>query len=205
MGIYMVWFSRVLRFYGVVPALFLACSMLVYAEASADLFQYTDKDGTVVMVDDEGKIPEQYRKKARNNRSAVVGGDRYTGVMVRGNKVLVPVILNFRNETIQARLLLDTGASITTISPQLASRLGIKPEHTSKTVGRVADGNFVTAFNTVVDYMQVGPKLKHSVEVAVLPMHGPTMGFDGLLGMNFLGDFHYHLNMANQTIEWLQH
>ncbi|MDK9717842.1 MAG: retroviral-like aspartic protease family protein [Trichlorobacter sp.] len=173
-------------------------------QVQADLFQYTDKDGTVVMVDDEGKIPSQYRKKVKNSRSSS-GGDRYTGVTVRGNKVLVPVTISFRNETIQARLLLDTGASVTVISPQLASRLGIRPEHTSRTTGRVADGSFITAYNTVVDYMQVGPKTKHSVEVAVLPMNGPTMGFDGLLGMNFLGDFRYHVNMGSQTIEWVQH
>lgn len=173
-------------------------------QVQADLFQYTDKNGTVVMVDDEGKIPSQYRKKVKNSRSSS-GGDRYTGVTVRGNKVLVPVTLSFRNETIQARMLLDTGASVTTISPQLASRLGIRPEHTSRSVGRVADGSFITAYNTVVDYMQVGPKTKHSVEVAVLPMNGPSMGFDGLLGMNFLGDFRYHVNMGSQTIEWVQH
>jgi clan AA aspartic protease (TIGR02281 family) len=179
-------------------------SVLKSHQVQADLFQYTDKDGTVVMVDDEGKIPSQYRKKVKNSRSSS-GGDRYTGVTVRGNKVLVPVTISFRNETIQARLLLDTGASVTVISPQLASRLGIRSEHTSQTTGRVADGSFITAYNTVVDYMQVGPKTKHSVEVAVLPMNGPSMGFDGLLGMNFLGDFRYHVNMGSQTIEWVQH
>ena len=68
-------------------------------QVQADLFQYTDKDGTVVMVDDEGKIPSQYRKKVKNSRSSS-GGDRYTGVTVRGNKVLVPVTLSFRNETV---------------------------------------------------------------------------------------------------------
>lgn len=188
--------------------IFVVISLIVVLKShqvQADLFQYTDKDGTVVMVDDEGKIPSQYRKKVKNSRSSTSGGDRYTGVTVRGNKVLVPVTLSFRNETVQARMLLDTGASVTTISPQLASRLGIRPEHTSRSVGRVADGSFITAYNTVVDYMQVGPKTKHSVEVAVVPMNGPTMGFDGLLGMNFLGDFRYHVNMGSQTIEWVQH
>ncbi len=124
---------------------------------------------------------------------------------MRGNKVIVPVTLNFRSETVQARLLLDTGASITTISPNLAARLGIKPEHTRKSYGRVADGSVIAAYNTVVDYMQVGPKVKHSVEVAVLAMSGPSMGFDGLLGMNFLSDFRYHVNMGSQTIEWVKH
>lgn len=33
--------------------------------AWADLFQYTDRDGTVVIVDDESKIPAKYRKNPR--------------------------------------------------------------------------------------------------------------------------------------------
>lgn len=36
-------------------------------------------------------------------------------------------------------------------------------------------------------------------------MNGPSMGFDGLLGMNFLGDLRYHINLGSQTIEWVQH
>ncbi len=173
--------------------------------ATADIFQYTDKDGTLVMVDDEGKIPPQYRKKLKSSRSSGDRGEKYTGVTVRGNKVLVPVTISYRSETVQARLLLDTGAGITTISPRLASRLGIRPEHTTRTVGRVADGSFISANNIIVDYLQVGPKTKQSVEVAVLQMNGPEMGFDGLLGMNFLGDFRYHINLGGQTIEWVSH
>lgn len=184
---------------------FLAVALLLFfgRAVQADLFQYTDKDGTVVMVDDEGKVPPQYRKKAKNHHTEN-HEEHYTGVIVRGNKVLVPVTLSFRSETVQARLLLDTGASVTAISPQLASRLGIRPEHTRRSVGRVADGSFITAYNMMIDYVQVGPKVKQSVEVAVLPMNGPAMGFDGLLGMNFLGDFRYHVNLGNQTIEWVR-
>ena len=178
--------------------------VLVFSVASyADLFQYTDKDGTVVMVDDEGKVPKQYRKKA--NRSTASANEQYTGVTVRGNKVIVPVTVSYQSETVQARMLLDTGASITTISPNLASRLGIRPENTRRGYARVADGSIIHSFNTVVDYLQVGPKVKLSVDVAVLPMNGPSMGFDGLLGMNFLSDFRYHINMGSQTIEWVKH
>lgn len=179
--------------------------LLSHRQADADLFHYTSKDGSLVIVDDEGKIPPEYRKKARTNRSSQGSAERYTSVTVRGNKVLVPVTVSFRHETVQARLLLDTGASITTITPALAARLGIRPEHTRQSVGRVADGSFITAQNTIVDYLMVGPKVKHSIEVAVLPMNGPAMGFDGLLGMNFLSDFRYHINLGSQTIEWVAH
>lgn len=185
-----------------VAVLTIMVAILSNSTVRADLFHYTDQNGTLVVVDDEGKIPARYRKQARSSRSTQAESERYTGVTVRGNKVLVPVTMSFRNETVQARLLLDTGASTTAITPELAARLGIRLEHTRRTVGRVADGSFVSAYNTVLDYLQVGPKVKQSVEVAVLPMNGPAMGFDGLLGMNFLGDFMYHINLGSQTIEW---
>ncbi len=31
----------------------------------SDLFQYTDRDGTIVIVDDESKVPAKYRKNHR--------------------------------------------------------------------------------------------------------------------------------------------
>lgn len=187
-----------LKTFGV--ALF-AVGMLAPASTHADLFQYTDKDGTLVIVDDESKIPAKYRKKMQSSRSSG-GGERYTGVTVRGNKVIVPVTFSYRSNTVQARLLLDTGASTTVISPSLANRLGIRPENTERGVGRIADGSFIEAMHTRVDYIQVGPKVKQHPEVVVINQVGPSMGFDGLLGMNFLGDFRYHVNLGNGTIEW---
>lgn len=170
--------------------------------AGADLFQYTDKDGTVVIVDDESKIPARYRKKSQAGRSVAAGSERYTGVEVRGNKVIVPVTISYRGNRVQARLLLDTGASLTALFPTVAQRLGIRPEHGQRAVGRVADGSFIEAIQTRVEYLQVGPKLQQHTEVVVLNQAGPSMGFDGLLGMNFLGDFRYHVNLQNSTIEW---
>ncbi len=167
----------------------------------ADLFQYTDKDGTVIIVDDESKIPARHRKNSQVSRGSS-GEERYTGVTVRGNKVIVPVTFSYRSNTVQAKMLLDTGASTTAIFPGLANRLGIKPEHGKRTVGRVADGRLIEGIHTRVDYMQVGPKTKQHAEVVVLNQGGPSMGFDGLLGMNFLGDFRYHVNLGNSTLEW---
>jgi hypothetical protein len=96
--------------------------------ARADLFQYTDQDGTVVMVDDESKIPQKYRKKTRTTKADPVAGSKSTAVRVNNNQVLVPVRFSYRNTTVDAWLLLDTGASTTSISTDLADRLGIKPD-----------------------------------------------------------------------------
>ena len=172
--------------------------------ARADYFQYTDQDGTVVMVDDESKIPKKFRKQTRTTKADPGGASKTTGVTVRNNQVFVPVSFSYRNTTVDAWLLLDTGATTTTISTDLANRLGIKPANTQLQLGRVADGRVVQAYRTRVDYMAVGPKVKQSAEVSIIPSNGPSMGFDGLLGMNFLGDFPYRLDVNTQAIEWQQ-
>jgi len=170
--------------------------------ARADFFQYTDRDGTVVMVDDESRIPAQYRKKTRHTKAGPAGDSKTTSVQFRGNQALVPVRLSYRNSTVDAWLLLDTGATVTVISNSLADRLGIHPDSTESRLSQVADGRVVSTFRTRVDSLAVGPKLKYNAEVAIMPSGGPAMGFDGLLGMNFLGEFRYHLDVNNQTIEW---
>ena len=169
----------------------------------ADFFQYTDQSGTVVMVDDESKIPAKYRKKTRTTKAGSAAEIKSTSVrLTRGNQALVPVRLSYRNTTVDAWLLLDTGATVTVISSSLADRLGIHPGNTESRLSQVADGRVVSTLRTRVDYLAVGPKLKYNAEVAIMPSGGPAMGFDGLLGMNFLGEFRYHVDVNSQTIEW---
>jgi predicted aspartyl protease len=168
----------------------------------ADFFQYTDQDGTVVMVDDESKIPKKYRKQTRTTKADPGGESTTTAVRVQNRQVLVPVRFNYRDRTVEAWLLLDTGATTTMISSNLANRLGIKPANTQGQLSRVADGRVVQSFRTDVDYMAVGPKIKHSATVSIMPSNGSGIGFDGLLGMNFLEDFPYRLDLNTQVIEW---
>jgi len=176
---------------------------LLSRTARADFFQYTDQNGTVVMVDDESKVPPKYRKKTRTTKAGPAGESKSTAVRLnRGNQALVPVRLSYRNTTVDAWLLLDTGATVTMISSSLADRLGIKPDSTESRLAQVADGRVVQTFRTRVDSLAVGPKLKYNAEVAIMPSDGPAMGFDGLLGMNFLGDYRYHLDVNSQAIEW---
>lgn len=170
--------------------------------ALADFFQYTDKDGTVVMIDDESRIPAQYRKNVRSSRSDSAVTSKTTAVRYRNNHALVPVKINYRDTTVEAWLLLDTGAAVTVISPGLAQRLGIRRENTESRLAQVADGRVVETARARVDSLTVGPKIIYNSEIAIMPVSGPVSGFDGLLGMNFLGEFRYHLDVNNQSIEW---
>jgi clan AA aspartic protease (TIGR02281 family) len=166
--------------------------------AFADYFSYTNSDGTVVMVDDESKIPTKYRKKTRSTKAGEAKS-KFTAVRVRKNQVFVPVQLTYRGNTVEAWLLLDTGASTTLISSSLANRLGIDQSSTQSSMARVADGAVVRVSQTRLDYMVVGPKQQNNPEIAII---SATVG-DGLLGMSFLSDFSYRLDTNTHVIEWL--
>ena len=170
----------------------------------ADFFQYTDGGGTVVIVDDASKIPPRYRHRIKSTEVAVENGSRRTGVSIRKNRVFVPVTLNYRGRTAEVTLLLDTGASTTVISTDVADRLGISPDQTEVRHAQVADGRILETYRTILESLSVGPKVKHDLEVNIMPMSGPSFGADGLLGMNFLGDFPYHLDLNAQSINWMK-
>ena len=177
-------------------------SLTLFGNAQADYYQYTDSSGTVVMVDDESKVPAKYRNKLRSDKSVTKAG-KVTAVSVRNNQVRVPVTLCYRNNTVEAQLVLDTGATTTMITSELADRLGIRSSNTEAALAGIADGSVVQTYWTRLDYISVGPKLVSNPKVTIMPSRGPVTIFgDGLLGMNFLGEFRYHLDMNNQTIEW---
>lgn len=176
------------------------------SNASADIFQYTDNNGTLVMVDDESKIPARYKKKVKTRIVEAVEVsplNRSTGVTVHSNRIYVPVRFSYQGRTVEARLLLDTGASITTITPLLAQRLGLNSSNTTRSLARVADGRTVQAYLTKLDSITVGPKVKYNVDVSILPRVENSSDDDGLLGMNFLRDFTYSLDINNQSINWM--
>ena len=170
--------------------------------AHADFFQYTDQSGTVIMVDDEGKIPEKYRKKTKITKSEPDTGKKVTSVMVKDNQVYVPVRLSYRSASVDTWLLLDTGATTTLISADVARRLGINKANAGHGMARIADGSVVETSHIRIDAMTVGPKVKFNTLVTFIKSRGAIMHHDGLLGMNFLRDLRYHLDMNNQTIEW---
>ncbi len=57
--------------------------------AQADVFKYTDDKGTVVMVDDESKIPKKYRKKSKITKSNPDSGVKTTKITGRSRRVMV--------------------------------------------------------------------------------------------------------------------
>jgi clan AA aspartic protease (TIGR02281 family) len=123
-------------------------------------------------------------------------------VTIIGNEVLVPVTLAYQDKTVQAVLLLDTGASVTTINTEIAARLGILLDKTEKAVSYVVGGALIEARRTKLSYIKVGPYTNNNVDINIVEHKGVQVMFDGLLGMNVLRNLIYHVDFNNRVINW---
>ncbi|MBC8017187.1 MAG: retroviral-like aspartic protease family protein [Verrucomicrobia bacterium] len=168
--------------------------------ASGDFFSYTDSKGVIHLGNDLQNVPPQLRKRVTVTRSAAPRSD-LTPVAIKGNQVFVPVTLSYRGRSVQASLLLDTGASVTTISERLAARLGVDPMDTRPGTATVADGRTIGSRSFVADSLVVGPRSLPQLRTSILPGSGGAE-HDGLLGMDFMKNVRYHVNFSRNVIEW---
>lgn len=122
---------------------------------------------------------------------------RVTSVAIQTlhNRFLVPVVLN---GTHRATLLLDTGANITVLTPQLARRAGIDlptGASPSKSKARMASGQEVEVSLVRVKSMMVGSARIDNLQVAVYEIgvldntETSPLTVDGFLGADFLSRF----------------
>ena len=89
---------------------------------------------------------------------------------------------------VSTKMVLDTGASLTTISAKLASRIGLKPKAGDPPVRlTTADGTVVEAKRLVIPSVRVGKFTIQNVECAVMPAEKGDV--DPLLGQTFFKYF----------------
>jgi len=89
---------------------------------------------------------------------------------------------------VSTKMVLDTGASLTTISAKLAGRIGLKPKTGDPPVKlTTADGTVVEAKRLVIPSVRVGKFTIQNVECAVMPAEKGDV--DPLLGQTFFKHF----------------
>jgi len=170
---------------------FLATAVLT-TSAAAELYQWTDGAGVRHYTSDLATIPEAYREGARDIgsprvREAPAGEARRTvdpGVMrfTSGAPVVAPVLVN----GVALRLMVDTGADRTVISPAAAARTGLAVD-AGRSVRILGVAGSAMANEMVVTHMEVAGARVGPLRVIVLDT--PADSLDGLLGRDVLDFF----------------
>ena len=186
--------------------------ILLAAQASATYFKYVDRNGIIFWVDDENKIPQQYRNQLGNSVSETKPAaeppppppakpKQVTRLDISNNQIFVPVTMVNKGHKVEARMILDTGASSTVIYPALAKKLGLHGNRVAMGYSKIADGSRVKSFITKIDYLQVDDSVLRNPEIVVM-IGMSDMGADGLLGNSFLKFFHIAIDYNNQLLIW---
>jgi predicted aspartyl protease len=178
--------------------------------AGAQIYRYTDERGQNHYVDGIDHVPGAYRATAtplgfRNApavpaSSAPAAEAKPTGSTVikytPGARIMVDVKINGAFTT---RLLLDTGADRTLVSPRALTAAGVVITRP------VASGNITGATGTdridyvVVDSLEVGEAKVGKLPVGSYELAGTGSG-DGLLGRDFLDQFKTTIDAAKGEV-----
>jgi Aspartyl protease/Domain of unknown function (DUF4124) len=172
---------------------------LVASPASAQLYRWTDAAGTTHYTTDLATIPPPYRDGAQDIGAPTPGPvlapppAAPVGVVVpySGGPVVIDASLN----GVPLRLVLDTGADRTLISPAAMARAGVDVSR-----GRVVDIQGVTG--AAVAILVTVPRLDLAGTrvgpVAVVVHTLPGQSVDGLLGRDVLDAFTLTVDAASQ-------
>ena len=170
----------------------LVTTIALAGPAGAELYQWTDGDGVRHYTSDPASIPEPFRAGARDigsprSRQAPAGDTRREGdasiMRFRGGEpVVVPVTIN----GVGLRLMVDTGADRTLISPAAAARAGLGVEGANQVKIMGVAGSAVASELSVVQMEVAGARVG---PVRVVVLETPSGDLDGLLGRDVLDYF----------------
>jgi clan AA aspartic protease (TIGR02281 family) len=169
-------------------------SMASAREILADLIQEpsVSAEAEQIMLNHQQEL-----SLGKGNKMAMKNG--YSDQIVlarRGNQYLADLEI----QDTKVALLIDTGASMTTLSQQAFQTLS--NNHTFNLLGQrifntangIAKGNIYQ-----VDSLTLGRFTLAGIQIAVLDFSMPD-GVDGLLGMNILANFRFHIDQKTQML-----
>jgi len=189
--------------------LLLATLLLVLwwpAPADAQIYRWVDDNGVPHFADGIDSVPDRYRGKAvplgLKNAPAASGpaaGAKASGEttirFIPGQRIMVDARINGNAD---ARLMLDTGADRTVISPRVLQAAGVRlagPSTTAEVAGVTGTGQMQFL---VIESLEIGEARVGRMPVGstVLP---PDVG-DGLLGRDFLDQFNVNIDSAKGQV-----
>ncbi len=104
------------------------------------------------------------------------------------------------NDFTEAKLIVDTGATYTTISEDLAFDANIKTDPKNPNVNLVTAGGKVQAKMGIAPRIRVGHAGRDDVRVVIHTIPNLPEGIDGLLGLSFFDRFMVRLDHSQREL-----
>ena len=105
------------------------------------------------------------------------------------------------NGMYDANLIVDTGATITSLSEELAFDMGLTPNPNATPISAQTANGTTTAWLTHVRTIRSGDAELENFRVAILDFSNLSKGkVHGLLGLNFLNNFDWRLDQQNEAL-----
>jgi hypothetical protein len=178
----------------------LAVLATLVSPAWAQLYRWTDAAGTVYYTTDLATIPPAYRDGAKDIGAPTPGPPQAPPTPADAAGIVIPytggpLVVDAWLNGVPLRLVLDTGADRTLISPSAMARAGFDVAGGTPVRIRGVTGDAVAPLVSVarldVAGTRVGP-------VAVVVHAVPGHGADGLLGRDVLDAFTLTVDAASQ-------
>lgn len=127
--------------------------------------------------------------KQREADQGVVFSNGQVAVPLKNNQnaLMVDALLTQEKYSSSGAFIIDTGATYTSISQQMAEKLGMDLQHCEKVLITTANGR-IEVPKITIDRLNVNGLEARNVEATVIPVrHGSS--FSGLLGLSFIRQF----------------
>ncbi|MDO8602250.1 MAG: retropepsin-like aspartic protease [Candidatus Omnitrophota bacterium] len=193
-------FYRRCKFCGIILALMFlnGCTVLNVAGTAGKVVYTTAKvAGKAVCMTAKvaGKTAVATGKSVRTVVNMATG-KHVVKLVKRGNSLTASVLLNRK---VREELIVDTGATDTVISSNLARKIGVSPGKGKNVLCQVADGRTVNGKQVKIKEVRVGGAKVYNVQAIVLDS-GETGNSPGLLGMSFLNNFVFKVDTEKETL-----
>lgn len=165
----------------------------------AEMIRWVDDQGVVHFTDSLKNIPEKFRSKVTRLKTsgpapAPIPDDKALVKFQKQGELMV--VQGLLNEKTAVKFVVDTGASYTTISQAVAQQLGLNLENPSTMISLQTANGVIEAPLVSVGSLEVGGFALKDLTVVVHDVF-PDPNIAGLLGLNFLSQFHLGIDSKN--------
>jgi clan AA aspartic protease (TIGR02281 family) len=170
------------------------------AETYLALGNAVDARKALALTEHDSSVSELANDINRRIETAMAADKQYAAeisLQALGNQFLVAAVLNNAQNAV---LLLDTGASLSIISPELLRLLGIAYQSTGRTAWFSTAGGRIKAPVVTLASLALNGVAVENIEVGVIGEFDSDP-FDGLLGMNFLRHFEFFIDQGERKLQ----